>query len=138
MAMSSLQLQVGVQTRHACQLNYYFHCNVTLMCALRFFVGRSVIGHSVCHYRPVFKRSACSVTLADCKGSQVQHREVVKPEVKVVESCVCSFLKFGFLSCPVLNNVRNTLCCKLTRENAKIAMFVLFVFLSVCFCAVSV
>lgn len=36
---------------------------------------------------PACVHSACSVMLATCKGNQVQHREVVQPEVKVVESC---------------------------------------------------
>lgn len=61
-ATSRLQLQVGVAAepqRHACQLNYSFICNMTLMCAfLRLYVCHRVIGHDIFHLHPALKYGA--------------------------------------------------------------------------------
>lgn len=91
MVTSRLQLQVGVAAepqRHACQLNYSFHCNVMLMCAFK------IVCVSPCNRPWHFPSQSCAEIWSPIQRCQA----TVQADVCVAQE-KCCHPKFGLCVC---------------------------------------
>lgn len=107
--------------RHACQLNYSFHSNITPMCALRLYVCHCIIGPSISHHYPAPRYSALFWLKATVKMARCSKERWCNQKWTLRNLVCVAWWWFCFLSVTVWH--RSTFCCKCTMQDEMHRIF---------------